>query len=190
MNFILMRFGYPPVIIETTDKQNYFAALRQADAGLLEPFVEYVSENLNRSLELMIRGAKGQKIEEPDDLDKEIALLEQKLNAVGSSVKILKSIDRVLEIYDDSISKTTGIFIEKGKLFEKFYLKNDFTILFFDETPFYLGDFTILKGRDKITKDISSVQIQFDYDTFNRVGFEEFNYKSQFVFFLKKLSIK
>ncbi len=190
MNFILMRFGYPPVIIETTDKQNYFAVLRQADAGVLTSFVEYVSDNLNRSLELMIRGAKGQKIEERDDLDKEIALLEQKLNTVGSSVKILKSIDRVLEIYDDSISKTTEIFIEKGKLFEKFYLKNDFTILFFDETPFYLGDFTILKGRDKITNDISSVQIQFDYDTFNRVGFEEFNYKSQFVFFFEETQYK
>ncbi|MEL7222281.1 MAG: Fic family protein, partial [Bacteroidota bacterium] len=84
MNFILLQFGYPPVIIKTEDKENYFAALRQADAGMLEPFVEYIAENLNHSLALMIKGAKGESIEEPDDLDKEIALLEQKLKGVGT----------------------------------------------------------------------------------------------------------
>ncbi|WP_262507194.1 Fic family protein, partial [Sphingobacterium sp. IITKGP-BTPF85] len=29
MNFILMKFGYPPVIIKTDDKKNYFSALQQ-----------------------------------------------------------------------------------------------------------------------------------------------------------------
>lgn len=79
MNFILMQYGYPPVIIKTEDKTNYFAALQQGDAGLIEQFVEYIAQNLVRSLEIMIAGAKGEDIEEPDDIDKEIALLEQKL---------------------------------------------------------------------------------------------------------------
>ncbi|MEZ5059240.1 MAG: Fic family protein [Saprospiraceae bacterium] len=38
MNFILMQNGYPPVIIKTEDKENYFATLEQADAGILDPF--------------------------------------------------------------------------------------------------------------------------------------------------------
>lgn len=66
MNFILMQFGYPPVIIKTEDKENYYAVLRLADAGELEPFIEYITENLIRSLEIMIRGAKGEDIEEVD----------------------------------------------------------------------------------------------------------------------------
>ena len=80
MNFILMKFDFPPVIIKTEDKANYFAVLQLADAGNIEAFVEYIAQNLIRSLEIMIAGANGESVEEEDDLDKEIALLEQRLN--------------------------------------------------------------------------------------------------------------
>ncbi len=48
MNFILMQFGFPPVIIKTEDKTNYFAALQFADAGNIEAFITYIAQNLNR----------------------------------------------------------------------------------------------------------------------------------------------
>jgi len=80
MNFILMQFGFPPVIIKTEDKANYFAALQLADAGNIEAFITYIANNLIWSLEIMITGAKGENIAEDDDLDKEITLLEQRLN--------------------------------------------------------------------------------------------------------------
>jgi Fic family protein len=67
MNFILMLFDYPPAVIKTEDKTNYFAVLQQADAGLLEPFVDYIAENVNRSLSLMIAGAKGETIDDDDE---------------------------------------------------------------------------------------------------------------------------
>lgn len=86
MNFILMKFNYPPVIIKTEDKANYFAVLQLADAGNLEAFSEYIAQNLVRSLEIMIAGANGESIEEVDDLDKEIALLEQRLSDFGDKV--------------------------------------------------------------------------------------------------------
>src|SRR5215203_1479217 len=91
MNFILMQFGYPPVIIKTEDKQNYYAVLRLADVDELEPFIGYIVQNLVRSLEIMIRGAKGESIEEPDDLDKEIALLERKIRTVGKKIELQRS---------------------------------------------------------------------------------------------------
>ena len=87
MNFILMQFGFPPVIIKTEDKANYFAALQMADAGNREAFVNYIAQNLVRSLEIMIAGAKGENIEEDDDLDKEIALLEQRLKFSNNKIK-------------------------------------------------------------------------------------------------------
>lgn len=59
MNFILMQFGFPPVIVKTEDKQNYFSVLQLADAGNLKPFMDYITNNLIHSLELMIKGAKG-----------------------------------------------------------------------------------------------------------------------------------
>lgn len=83
MNFILMQFGFPPVIIKTEDKANYFAALQMADAGNIEAFINYIAQNLNRSLEIMIAGAKGEDIEE-DDVSLKIAVLEQKIAALKS----------------------------------------------------------------------------------------------------------
>ena len=66
MNFILMHFGFPPVIIKTEDKASYLSALAQADAGILEPFVNYIAENLVHSLEIMLKGARGESIEDPE----------------------------------------------------------------------------------------------------------------------------
>jgi Fic family protein len=78
MNFILMQFGFPPVIIKTEDKANYFATLQMADAGNIEVFITYIAHNLISSLEIMIAGAKGENIEE-DDISIKIAALEQKI---------------------------------------------------------------------------------------------------------------
>jgi len=116
MNFILMQFGYPPAIIKTEDKENYFAVLRLADAGNLEPFKEYITLNLIHSLELMINGAKGLKIDESDDLDKELALLEQKINSITEKNKI--TINDKLDIfsyYKESIESFKDKFLETCK---------------------------------------------------------------------------
>ncbi len=75
MNFILMQFGFPPAIIKSEDKENYFLALRYSDSGEIKKFIEYIAKNVVCSLEIMIAGAKGKAIEEEDDLDKKIKLL-------------------------------------------------------------------------------------------------------------------
>ncbi len=77
MNFILMKFGFPPVIIKTEDKANYFAALQMADAGNIETFIMYIAQNLNFSLNLMISGAKGADID--DDVSITIKNMKEKL---------------------------------------------------------------------------------------------------------------
>jgi Fic family protein len=84
MNFILMQFNYPPVIIKTEDKTNYFAVLQMADAGNIEAFIEYIAQNLVRSLEIMIADANGENIEE-DDVSNEIATLEKKIQELKSN---------------------------------------------------------------------------------------------------------
>jgi Fic family protein len=80
MNMILMRSGYVPAIIRMAERPQYLSTLAQAqDGGTIEPFIELVANDTKRSLELLIKAAKGESIEEPDDLDKEIELLKQKI---------------------------------------------------------------------------------------------------------------
>ena len=83
MNFILMQFGFPPVIVKTEDKTNYFAALKFADARNIEAFITYITQNLNRSLQIMIAGANGEDIEE-DDGSIKIQELELKIKQLKS----------------------------------------------------------------------------------------------------------
>ncbi len=59
MNFILMKHGYPPVIIRTEDMENYYRVLTLADADQMEPFVEYVATNLEMSLFKMLDAVRG-----------------------------------------------------------------------------------------------------------------------------------
>jgi len=79
MNYVLLTNGLPPIIIKSADKKNYLRALNAADTGDTETFLEYIGEQLLWSLELAIKAAKGERIEELNDLDKELALLTKQL---------------------------------------------------------------------------------------------------------------
>lgn len=79
MNYVLLAHKLPPVIIKSSDKQNYLHALHLADTGQYEAFIRYIAEQVVSSLEMAIKAAKGESIEEPDDLDKEIALVARQL---------------------------------------------------------------------------------------------------------------
>ncbi len=121
MNFILLQHGFPPVIVRTQDKQNYIAAIRQADAGLIEPFVDYIAKNLVQSLELMIRGAKGEDIEDADDVDKAFALLGKRIEGLGTGKKVYKTNEIINKLCKEDLSILFNKFIEKNKKFEEYY---------------------------------------------------------------------
>ncbi|MVN20286.1 Fic family protein [Mucilaginibacter arboris] len=80
MNLILMRNGFPPVVIKMEDRQNYYANLSQADTGNFWPFIEYIGDYLTNSLNLYLKAIEGRDIDEPEDIDKEIALFKLELN--------------------------------------------------------------------------------------------------------------
>lgn len=124
MNFILMQHGYPPVIIKTDEKgDRYFPTLQQADAGIIEPFIQYIGESLEHSLQLMIRGAKGESIEEADDVDKEIALLEQRLKGRGKAYTKLKDKEIVTEVIEKVFLPIREQFINLTKNIASYYFE-------------------------------------------------------------------
>lgn len=94
VNFILLRAGYPMIIVRSNDKDKYLSALNSSDlkVGLvpsdgahanidqIQPFVEYMKGCLERALNIRIRAAKGESIEEEDDWKKQMSLIKAKLN--------------------------------------------------------------------------------------------------------------
>jgi len=80
MNLILMQAGFPPVIVRTDNKQTYLLALEKADADDdLEPFINLAGEALIHSMQLYLRGAKGDSMAESGTLDEKIALLRKRM---------------------------------------------------------------------------------------------------------------
>lgn len=79
MNYALLKVDLPPVIIKSSDKNNYLNALHLADIGDYAPFIGYIAEQVIWSLDISVKAAKGESIEETDDFSKELILLEKKL---------------------------------------------------------------------------------------------------------------
>ncbi|MDQ6785945.1 MAG: hypothetical protein M3033_03890 [Acidobacteriota bacterium] len=75
----------------------------------------------------MIRGAKGESIEEPEDLDKELALLEGKLRKFGEKL-IKRNTEVLLELYDTSIKPLLQNLLEVYNKFDRFYIETDLFI--------------------------------------------------------------
>jgi Fic family protein len=185
MNLILMQYGFPPVIIKTEDKAAYYSALQQADAGIFEPFVEYIAQNEIRSLDIMIRGAKGESIEEPDDLDKELALLEHKLKSVVNQPNEgIKSKKAILNLCNSSLKRLFDEVIDGSKPFLRFY-------------PYFLNDIYINKNsaifyyppsentfeqilEERITEFTDSIALHSHFSTsgLNQIGKSDFYYNS------------
>jgi len=191
MNFILMKFGYPPVIIKTEDKANYFAALQLADAGQLQAFLNYIAQNLVHSLNIMIAGANGESIEEPDDIDKEIALLEKKLTGLGETSKVGKTEDSLTNLLF-GLTNFKNKIIGSSLKFQNFYINVSthyaiienkiYTDIFGDEI--YREEVLLSTDYDQcislVSKEAIQLTIEISFDKFNRVGFRSFDYKSIF----------
>ena len=57
INYALMRFDYPPVIIKSEDRDGYIAAIQKADTGNIEALAAYLGKNLISCLETCIEAA-------------------------------------------------------------------------------------------------------------------------------------
>lgn len=103
MNLMLMQVHYPPVVIKQQNRGAYYLALSLADTGNVQPFVEFIAENLVYSLELYLKGARGESLEEPSDLDKELALFKKELLGDRNYIEVERSLEAQKKLYKESL---------------------------------------------------------------------------------------
>ena len=51
MNLILMKSGYPPIIIKKEDRLDYYEYLEMANQGDVKPFIRFIARCAQRTLE-------------------------------------------------------------------------------------------------------------------------------------------
>jgi len=79
------------IVVKSADKTNYLTALNRCDVAVgpvpsdgahaelseISPFVEYLGKCLERALNVCIKAAKGESIEEEDDFAKQLRIIEK-----------------------------------------------------------------------------------------------------------------
>ena len=98
MNMILIKHGYTVAIIPIEEREQYIKTLEQVDkAEDLAEFITYVAHCCEYALNLHLKAARGEDIEEAEDIDKEIALFKRSLQkSAGDTIEARKYADKVL----------------------------------------------------------------------------------------------
>ena len=104
LNYVLLKNGFPPVIIKSEDKKSYLSALHLADIGDTEAFIDYIGAQLIWSLSLGVKAAKGESLDEPGDLDKKLTLLKKSMGVTTEAVVKEKYSERAIAaVFEKSI---------------------------------------------------------------------------------------
>jgi Fic family protein len=122
VNYVLMRLGYPPVIVPSERKRDYLAALRLADAGDIAELENFLGSCVLRSLELGIKAAKGESLNEPGDVEKEISIFIRG-QTIARDHYVTRSSELVRDLYESSFKPLLARMIDKMKLFEPLFAR-------------------------------------------------------------------
>ncbi|MFL6519720.1 MAG: Fic family protein [Chthoniobacterales bacterium] len=118
-NLILMQHHLPPAVFRVEKRSEYLFALREADAGKHDEIINQHATEVIRSLETMLRGARGEPVEEPDDIDKEITLLRQQLQHLEEPEELSLAVQE--RLFNETINPFLRRFGQKLSQLETFY---------------------------------------------------------------------
>ena len=78
MNLILIRHGYTVALVQSDHRERYLQELERADRTEdLAQFIDYIASCSRYALTLYLNAARGEPIEAPEDIDREIALFKR-----------------------------------------------------------------------------------------------------------------
>ena len=119
MNLILIKHGYTVAIVQSDKKTRYLQELERADQSE-DPtqFIEHIASCCTYALDLYLRAARGENIDDPEDIDQEIALFKRsvvKSPESANHIPLRQYVEAVahplLEYFESKIeSITSGLF--------------------------------------------------------------------------------
>ncbi len=129
MNYILMRNGYAPLVINSSDKKNYLIALNEADAGDIGAFVKYVTLLQLHWQGLFLKAVKGEKIEEEEDFEKEVQLLKQNISKKHDKLEATFQEASLPELFNTSIAPLINSLLSNLNKLDDFFFKKEISIV-------------------------------------------------------------
>lgn len=171
-NYVFYKNNLPPVVIKSADKENYLRALRAADSGNLDAFIDYIAEQLIWSLDLAIHCAQGEEVEEVDDWKKQLKILMKGLDhrkeLLRKSASAIDSI--VFESIIPLISLVDYSFIDAKNLFSDYFIWYGY-----DGSKIRYRSLPDLIQRAKEIKPYSKIDFGVSFTDFKKNGDQPFN---------------
>lgn len=97
MNMILIRHGYTIAMVRQDNREEYLRGLEQVDRTEdITQFIDYVAKCCEYSLSLYLKAARGESIEDVEDIDREIALFRRSLSSASDETLLAR--DHVVSI--------------------------------------------------------------------------------------------
>lgn len=127
MNYVLYKNSLPPVVVKSEDKSSYCRALHEADAGNVQAFVTYIAEQLAHSLQLYLKAAKGESLEEGEDWRKKLGVLKKDLSRKESLAE-MKSVPGIQKLINFKIYPFVKLVCERLGDFRDFFLQTAITV--------------------------------------------------------------
>ncbi len=130
-NLLLIAFGYPPFWISTDERTPYYQYLAdiQGYGGQPDLFYEFGADKILRSQQLVLDAIAGQDISEPDDLDKELALLKAELSG-ESILNVAANSDTVNDMVEKNLIPLFKLIEGKCEGLKEFFFDYDRRIEF------------------------------------------------------------
>jgi fido (protein-threonine AMPylation protein) len=189
-NLILISFGYPPIINKLNEKTAYgqYLADIQGYGGEPDLYFAFMCKKLLHSQTLVLNAIEGKDIDEPNDLDKKIALLKKQFDAIdpNNEVKEIFNPKLFFKIYDNWLSELIKKIVPIIQKFNPFFIRMQHRIsatnlnmihLFVNET----SDSIINETRQKLEQDNNKLNNNFefsinaDYISFTKGGVNAFD---------------
>ncbi len=175
VNYILHRHGYPMIVVKSADKTNYLVALNRCDTAVgsfpadgahasleqIAPFVEYMSSCLEKALNISIKAAKGESIEEDDDFEKQLKIIERNTRKdITKGDHIVTPQDKI-DVFNKFHRQLTDKLTNALNHAMAFY--NTLTIHYFmtkDRDKISLNNFFLLNSKKELTLDMSEMDME------------------------------
>lgn len=188
VNYILYRHYYPMLVVQSKEKEQYLSALNKCDIIVgavpsdgahatfdqLSAFTEYMERCLIHSLEMCIKAAKGEDIEEDDDFEKRIKVLERlQQRPIKLNMDEFYRLEKIFKNLSDKIKEKM---IHLNKFFHEieasvFVIAGNAT----SEVPY--GGFVIPCTCCGVNKNFIKEDVKLMYEV--KVIFEETKYRIQ-----------
>ncbi len=161
MNMILIKHGYTVAVVPVEQRDQYIGMLEQADKteDLVE-FIAYVAHCCKYTLNLHLRAARGEDIEDVEDIDKEIAIFKRSLEkSTGNAIRAREYADQVLYPFFFYCKEKVERFSD---LFESVHTSGSFNVRGVDNQ---ISSFSISEEkRDTWPENALSIDISIKFD--------------------------